>query len=199
MSLGGLALGIGMLVDNSIVVLESIDRYQRKGHGAIDSAITGAGEVGMAVTASTLTTVCVFIPIIFIKGIAGQLFNDQALTATYSLLISLLVAITLIPMLSSVSIRRKKNMDVQREGAKCCCRSLTLPSRILYILLYPLFIVFDAVFSAITRVYPRVLSFALSNKLLIIITAFSILGGSWGMFINLGKELIPELSQGNSL
>ena len=196
MSLGGLALGIGMLVDNSIVVLESIDRYHRKGHSAIDSANTGAGEVGRAVIASTLTTICVFIPIIFIKGIAGQLFNDQALTVAYSLLISLLVALTLIPMLSSVSIRRKKNMDVQRKKQYVVADREPLPSRILCILLYPLFVVFDAVFSAITRVYPGIIGFALSNRLLIIITAFSILGSSWGMFINLGMELIPELSQG---
>jgi len=80
MSLGGLALGIGMLVDNAIVVLESIDRYRKSGHSAIDSARKGANEVGRAVIASTLTTICVFIPIIFVKGIAGQLFNDQART-----------------------------------------------------------------------------------------------------------------------
>ena len=196
MSLGGLALGIGMLVDNSIVVLESIDRYHRKGHSAIDSANTGAGEVGRAVIASTLTTICVFIPIIFIKGIAGQLFNDQALTVTYSLLISLLVAITLIPMLSSVSIRRRKSIDIQKEIQNSVAGNVSQPSRILHILLYPLFIVFDAVFSVITRVYPGIIGFALSNRLLIIITAFSILGGSWGLFINLGRELIPELSQG---
>jgi HAE1 family hydrophobic/amphiphilic exporter-1 len=196
MSLGGLALGIGMLVDNSIVVLESIDRYQKKGHSAIDSANTGAGEVGRAVIASTLTTICVFIPIIFIKGIAGQLFNDQALTVTFSLLISLLVAITLIPMLSSVSIRRRKSIDIQKEIQNSVAGHDSQPSRILHILLYPLFIVFDAVFSVITRVYPGIIGFALSNRLLIIITAVSILGGSWGLFINLGREFIPELSQG---
>ncbi len=199
MSLGGLALGVGMLVDNSIVVLESIDRYRRKGYSAIDSANTGASEVGRAVIASTLTTICVFIPIIFVKGIAGQLFNDQALTVTYSLLISLLVAITLIPMLSSLKIDRKKNPDIddiKRNGENAVTNGNLLPTRILYILLYPLFIVFDIVFPAITRVYPGVVSFALSRKLLIITIALSILGGSWYLYKNLGKELIPELSQG---
>ncbi|KKL88521.1 hypothetical protein LCGC14_1923870 [marine sediment metagenome] len=196
MSLGGLALGVGMLVDNSIVVLESIDRYRRKGYSAIDSANTGASEVGRAVIASTLTTICVFIPIIFVKGIAGQLFNDQALTVTYSLLISLLVAITLIPMLSSLKIDRKKNPDIKRNGENAVITGNLLPTRILYILLYPLFIVFDIVFPAITRVYPGVVNFALSRKLLIITIALSILGGSWYLYINLGKELIPELSQG---
>ncbi|KHE92831.1 MAG: acriflavin resistance protein [Candidatus Scalindua brodae] len=196
MSLGGLALGIGMLVDNAIVVLESIDRYHKSGHSAIDSAIKGASEVGGAVIASTLTTICVFIPIIFVKGIAGQLFNDQALTVTFSLLISLLVAITLIPMLSSVSIRQRITMDVKKEEQNAAASDEPLPSRILYILLYPLFFVFNAVFSTITKAYPAVLGIALSNKLLVFITAFSILGGSWCLFIGLGKELIPELSQG---
>ena len=196
MSLGGLALGIGMLVDNAIVVLESVDRYNRSGYSAIDAAITGTSNVGRAVTASTLTSICVFIPIIFVKGIAGQLFNDQALTVTYSLLISLLVAITLIPMLSSVSIRGRKGADVQREGPNTKSNHNSRLSKYLYILFYPLFIVFNAVFSSITKAYPRVLGFALSNKLIIIIIAFSILGGSWCLFLTLGKELIPELSQG---
>jgi len=101
MSLGGLALGVGMLVDNSIVVLESIDRYLKDGYSAPEAANRGATLVGKAVTASTLTTICVFLPIIFVTGVAGQLFTDQSLTVTYSLLASLLVALTLIPMMSS--------------------------------------------------------------------------------------------------
>jgi len=101
MSLGGLALGVGMLVDNSIVVLESIDRYLRDGYSPLEASEKGASLVGMAVTASTLTTICVFLPIIFVSGVAGQLFTDQSLTVTYSLLVSLLVALTLIPMMSS--------------------------------------------------------------------------------------------------
>lgn len=101
MSLGGLALGVGMLVDNSIVVLESIDRYLKEGYSAPEAANRGATLVGKAVTASTLTTICVFLPIIFVTGVAGQLFTDQSLTVTYSLLASLLVALTLIPMMSS--------------------------------------------------------------------------------------------------
>ncbi len=106
MSLGGLALGVGMLVDNSIVVLESIDRHRIEGHGLLASAKMGASEVGMAVTASTLTTICVFFPMIFIKGIAGQLFRDQALTITFSLTVSLVVALTLIPMIASREPRK---------------------------------------------------------------------------------------------
>ncbi|NIQ29371.1 MAG: hypothetical protein GTN89_03115, partial [Acidobacteria bacterium] len=84
MSLGGLALGIGMLVDNSIVVLEAIDRYRKQGLSRLESAGRGAGEVAGAVTAATLTTVCVFLPIVFVQGIAGQLFYDLAVTVCCS-------------------------------------------------------------------------------------------------------------------
>jgi HAE1 family hydrophobic/amphiphilic exporter-1 len=102
MSLGGLALGIGLLVDNSIVVLENIARHREMGKSVLESAREGAGEVGTAVIASTLTTVAVFLPLVFVQGIAGQLFRDQALTVTFSLLASLIVALTLIPMLASL-------------------------------------------------------------------------------------------------
>ncbi len=101
MSLGGLALGIGMLVDNAIVVLESIFRCREEGDSMVDAARRGASEVGMAVTASTLTTIAVFFPIVFIEGIAGQIFTDQALTVTFALLASLAVALTFIPMMAS--------------------------------------------------------------------------------------------------
>jgi HAE1 family hydrophobic/amphiphilic exporter-1 len=101
MSLGGLALGIGMLVDNSIVVLESIFRCREDGDGVLASSHRGTGEVAAAITASTFTTVAVFFPIVFVKGIAGQLFKDLALTVAFSLLASLLVALYLVPMLAS--------------------------------------------------------------------------------------------------
>jgi HAE1 family hydrophobic/amphiphilic exporter-1 len=101
MSLGGLALGAGMLVDNSIVVLEAIFRRRERGENFFDSALYGTEEVAGAVIASTLTTVCVFFPIVFVEGIAGQVFKDQALSVVFSLLASLVVAIFLIPMLTT--------------------------------------------------------------------------------------------------
>ena len=104
MSLGGLALGVGMLVDNSIVVLESISRRREKGDSLVEATIRGVSEVGGAVTASTLTTVAVFFPIVFVQGVAGQVFGDMALTIVFSLLASLAVALFLIPMLSSRQI-----------------------------------------------------------------------------------------------
>lgn len=101
MSLGGLALGIGMLVDNSIVVLESIARCREEGDSLIQATIRGVSEVGGAVFASTLTTIAVFFPIVFVEGVAGQIFGNLALTVVFSLLASLAVAIFLIPMLFS--------------------------------------------------------------------------------------------------
>ncbi len=101
MTLGGLALGVGMLVDNSIVVLESMARCVEEGDSRLEAAVRGTREVGMAVTASTLTTVAVFLPIVFVGGVAGQIFKDLALSVVYSLLASLLVAIFFIPMLAS--------------------------------------------------------------------------------------------------
>lgn len=105
MSLGGLALGVGMLVDNSIVVLESISRYKEKGMDRKEATFKGASGVGAAVIASTLTSVAVFLPIVFVEGIAGQVFRDQALTVSISLLASLIVALMLIPMISSLQGR----------------------------------------------------------------------------------------------
>ncbi|HET7843533.1 MAG TPA: efflux RND transporter permease subunit [Xanthomonadales bacterium] len=105
MSLGGLALATGMVVDDSIVVLENIARMRERGMGVLESAMKGASEVGMAVTASTLTTVAVFFPLVFVEGVAGQLFRDQALTVTIAMLISLVVAMTLIPTLASLKAR----------------------------------------------------------------------------------------------
>ena len=100
-SMAGLALAVGLLVDNSIVVLESIYRYREQGSTAVESANTGASEVAMAITASTLTTLSVFIPVLFVPGLAGQMFREMVITICFSLAVSLVVALTLIPLLSS--------------------------------------------------------------------------------------------------
>lgn len=105
MSLGGLALATGMVVDDSIVVLENIARLREKGASILEAAVRGTAEVGMAVTASTLTTVAVFFPLVFVQGVAGQLFRDQALTITFAMLVSLVVSMSLIPMLASLKGR----------------------------------------------------------------------------------------------
>lgn len=100
-SMGGLALGVGMLVDNAIVVLEVIFRYREEGHNALTAATEGTSEVAMAITASTITSIVVFVPILFVEGIAAQIFKEMALTVSFSLGASLVVALTVIPMLSS--------------------------------------------------------------------------------------------------
>ena len=112
-SLSGLAVSVGMLVDNSVVVIENIYRLRAKGATVIQAAVSGAQQVLGAVTASTLTTVCVFAPIVFVEGLTRQLFTDLALTITYSLLASLLVALTRVPAMAGGMLRREM---VQKPG-----------------------------------------------------------------------------------
>jgi len=120
MSLGGLALGVGMLVDNSIVVSESIFRHKGLGKSLQEAALVGTNEVGMAVTASTLTTVSVFLPVIYVHGVAGQLFKDQSLTVTFAMFSSLIVSLTLLPMLASRKLGFSKTIEdkVQKNKTK---------------------------------------------------------------------------------
>ncbi len=117
MSLGGIALSIGMLIDNSVVILEAIARKREQGLAPYEAARDGTAEVAMAVTASTLTTVAVFFPLVFVTGIAGQLFRDQALTVTFAQLLSLLASLTLVPMLAAwrASSAAYRSDDSHRE------------------------------------------------------------------------------------
>ena len=116
MSLGGLALATGLVVDDSIVVLESIAKARERGLGILEAAISGTREVFMAVVASTLTTIAVFLPLVFVEGIAGQLFRDQALTVSIAIAVSLLVSMTLVPMLSA--LRGRPPLQLQAEPAR---------------------------------------------------------------------------------
>jgi len=205
MSLGGLALGIGMLVDNSIVVLESINRYQKGGKPLKEAVEVGAGEVGKAVIAATLTTICVFIPIIFVRGIAGQLFTDQALAVVFSLSASLLVALTLIPMLASLGFERGGSGDDPRPGRLVLIFAIPLRGvawclgmlgKLLNLLLAPLYLAFDASFGYVRDTYPRLLDWALSHRARVIAISFAAFVASILLARLLGGELIPELSQG---
>jgi HAE1 family hydrophobic/amphiphilic exporter-1 len=173
MSLSGLALGIGMLVDNSIVVLESIYRYRKMGYAPREAADRGASEVGHAVVASTMTTICVFAPIVFVEGIAGQLFADQAMTVTFSLVASLLVAIMLIPMLSSLGSSSQKKVEHPEETE-------IGPPR--WVIPYLWF-----------------LRGALRARLVAVLIALFLFAGSGWLLSQLGAELIPEISQGEFL
>ncbi len=109
-SLSGLAVGVGMLVDNSVVVIENIYRLRNKGYSVIKASVSGAVQVAGAITSSTLTTICVFLPIVFVKGITKDLFTDMALTIGYSLMASLIVALTLVPAMSSKMFKKTKDV-----------------------------------------------------------------------------------------
>ena len=115
MTLGGLALGAGMLVDNAIVVLENIFRNHEQGKTEQEAAIEGTSQVGGAIVASTLTTIVVFIPIVFLRGASGELFKEQAFTVAFSLICSLIVAILIIPMLYSRIYRKKSPFAAKKK------------------------------------------------------------------------------------
>ncbi|MDE2998740.1 MAG: efflux RND transporter permease subunit [Gemmatimonadota bacterium] len=209
MSLGGLALGIGMLVDNSIVVLESVQRYREEGLSSREATVRGASEVGKAVVASTLTTICVFVPIVFVEGIAGQLFRDQALTVTFSLVASLLVALTLIPMLASIDFRRNDGAAGAARGHprsgvspglatvfRIFLRAGRALGKLAVSLLYPVFWLFERILGGAYRLYPRVIGWALGHRAVVLVVALALAGASGLLAGFLGSELIPEMSQG---
>ena len=210
MSLGGLTLGIGLLVDNSIVVLEAIQRQREQGLGLAAAARTGASEVSKAVAASTLTTVCVFVPIVFVEGIAGQLFGDQALTVTFSLLVSLVVALTVIPMLASRDPASWIGSEEVGDGgrvsglaARGTAGIVRLPvgavrgvSRVLERATRPLFDLFDRSLAAFTDGYERLLRWVLARSLLVLGVTLLLLVASLSLARGLGRELVPELVQG---
>lgn len=116
-SMAGLAVGVGMLVDNSIVVIENIYRLRSEGISVYRAAISGAAQVAAAIASSTLTTVCVFVPIVFVEGLTRQLFADMALTIAYSLLASLVVALTLVPAVSSGLLRHGASAEGRAQAA----------------------------------------------------------------------------------
>jgi HAE1 family hydrophobic/amphiphilic exporter-1 len=143
-SLSGLALGIGMLVDNSIVVIENIYRLRGLGVPSAKAAVMGAKQVAGAIAASTLTTICVFLPIIFVSGLVKELFVDLALTIAYSLVASLLIALTLVPAMSSTLLRNtepkpqrflNKVLDVYEKVLRFCLRRKVVPIAIAVALL----------------------------------------------------------------
>ena len=207
MSLGGLALGVGMLVDNAIVVLEAIVRRREAGASALDAAIAGSGEIGMAVTASTLTTVVVFLPVIFIDGIAAQLFRDQALTVTGSLVASLVVSLTLIPMLAA-RVRRSAETDgEQRRFAFRATaaivrgfRHIALGARLLLgFVCWPIDALFRRVWARIERTYPIVLRQGLSFPWMVVLAGLGFTGLSLMVVREVPLELIPPMHQGEFL
>ena len=162
-SLSGLAVAVGMLVDNSVVVIENIHRLRSKGASAVQAAVAGAGQVAGAVTASTLTTVCVFLPIVFVEGITRQLFTDLALTMSYALLASLIVSLTLVPAMASGMLRKKKK---EKQ---------------------------DGFFAALLRGYERIASFSLNHKLLVLALAVAALIVTACLSVARGFTFMPDM------
>ena len=226
MSLGGVALGVGMLVDNSIVVLEAVDRYRHPSVPLAEAVYNGTKEVAMPVTASTLTTVAVFLPLVFVEGIAGQLFRDQALTITFSLLASLAVALTVIPMLLSARFRSASELGVPVAVGKRRARpsnrfaaraadalafatvdapkvivsdiraALRSASEAALRLAGPLLAAFDRRFPVVVARYERLLEWSLNSKTAVLGAVFGSVLLAGFTLRFLGGELIPPLSQG---
>ncbi len=162
-SLSGLALGIGMLVDNSIVVIENIYRMRGEGKSMQEAAVEGAKEVAGAILASTLTTVCVFLPIVFTEGLTRQLFVDMGLTIGYSLMASLVIALTVVPAMASKILTKTKEAN---DGK---------------------------IFRVLIKGYSKVLSGALRAKSLVIILAVALLVSSIAMAISRGTAFMPSM------
>ena len=162
-SLSGLAVAVGMLVDNSVVVIENIYRLRAKGANRIQAAVSGAGQVAGAVTSSTLTTVCVFAPIVFVEGITRQLFTDLALTMTYALLASLIVSLTLVPAMASGML--KKQRKEKRSGF----------------------------FEKLLNGYVRVAKFSLNHKFLVLMLAVCALVATACFAVVRGFSFMPDM------
>lgn len=169
MTIGGLALGIGMLVDNSIVVLENIYRNRSLGLDRSTAAVDGANEVGMAITASTLTTIAVFLPIVFTGGLAAMIFKEFALSVAISLLSSLIVALTLVPMLCSKLVT-VKNLESEEEQEKK--------------------------HGPLVVLYKKVLSWSIRHRFITIMLSIGLFVASIAMVISVGAEFFPATDEG---
>ncbi len=177
MSLGGLALGIGMLVDNSIVVLESIFVRRKLGEDARTAAEKGASQVSGAVLASTLTTVVVFLPIVFVEGIGGQLFRDLGMTVSFSLVASLIVSLTLMPTLYALFTRKKKSAAPSKSATKQAEEAQAEGYR--------------------GNLYSKLLTLALRFRYAVLVLAVLLVYQAAQLWKTMGLNLVPEMSQGD--
>jgi len=171
MTLFGMIIAIGMIVDNAIVVLENITRHREGGERPDEGAVYGASEVGMAVTASTLTTVCIFFPILFVEGITKIIFTEFAIVVSVVMLASLFSAVTLTPMLSAKLMKR------ERFGLSSSGR---------------LFRLTEWLFDSLARRYENLLGWALRHRKTVVVSAVSIFAGSLLLVPLLGSEFMPE-------
>lgn len=181
MTLGGLALGLGLLIDNAIVVLENIYRFRSNGYSRFDAAVQGTNEVSLAITASTLTTIAVFAPVVFVGGLTSIIFKEFALTVSLSLLASLIVAITLIPMLSSKILKVASPGD--KEGKKKN-------------FLTKIYEAFDHGFDRLMNMYKNALRWGLGHRKTVVFIAIVVFVVSVSSVIFVGAEFIPATDQG---
>jgi HAE1 family hydrophobic/amphiphilic exporter-1 len=181
MTLGGLALGAGMMVDNSIIVLENIFRHRQEGEGLIRAAIEGSSEMANAILASTLTTIAVFLPIVFVEGLASQLFTPMAFTITFALAASLLVALTLVPMMSSKVLTVMPGEDYNPESSSRVER---------------VFHKSQAWFDAVDAKYRDLLQWAINHRKTVVGITVGTLVLSLVLVPFVGVEFIPETDQG---
>lgn len=181
MTLGGLSLAMGRLVDDNIVALENIYRHREAGYSKFDAAVKGVSEVGMAITASTLTTVAVFLPIVFVEGLTATLFRDLALTVAVSLGASLLVSLTLVPALSNI-IMKVGEIPQGRTGIRGLFDKFGLG--------------FDSGFAKIEQTYRRFLHYALGHRKTIVVGSLLIFILSGATTLLLGAEFMPASDSG---
>ena len=174
-SFGGLALGVGMLVDNAIVVLENIFRHRERGKQIEEAAVVGSREVAMAVTASTLTTIAVFVPVLFMAGVSAQTFQQLAWVVSFSLFCSLTVALTLVPMLCSRYLRAREAGGAP-QGA--------LARRV------------AEAHEGMSDRYGRVISWAVDHRWTVVLTAVGLLVCAFYLAGFVGVELQPEVDEG---
>lgn len=171
LTLGGLALGIGMMVDSSIVILEHIYSYRQRGFSLYESATKGASELAPAVIASTTTTLVVFLPIIYVKGIASDLFTPLALAVSFSLIASLVVAVTLVPMLSSKLLSKAMEDSGRRYW-------------------------FDQLLGWVTNRYRGALKHVLKFRKVTIAVTLILIAASLFLYPKIGKAFLPAADQG---
>ncbi|MGD9345320.1 MAG: efflux RND transporter permease subunit [Candidatus Aminicenantes bacterium] len=179
MTLGGLALGIGMLVDNAIVVLENIYRLQEGGESPLKAAINGTGEVTSAIIASTLTTLAVFLPLIFLRGMTGIMFKQLSYVIAFSLFCSLVVALTLVPMLSSKVLRVTKIDNPTKQSTRS-----------------KLFSVTGQFFINLENKYKELLHYALDHRIIVLGTAVLLFTGCLFLARLVGSEFMPSADEG---
>ncbi|QZT33431.1 efflux RND transporter permease subunit [Caldalkalibacillus thermarum TA2.A1] len=180
LTMGGLALGIGLMVDSSIVILENIYKYRERGFHAVEAAKRGAQEIGSAVIASTLTSVVVFLPIIFTTGLAAEIFFPLAITVAFTLLASLAVAITLVPMLASRLMPPSSPAETQGWLTR-------LSERL------------GSMLALIGQRYRQALNWAIGHRKTVLVATLLLLGGCLTLVPSIGVEFLPILDQGEIL